>query len=100
MSPYEHGYDDGDGDGDEPRDLRAEEIILDAQDEQRRTEQAAAAADDECLGVVYSVDEEPEHCGNDCGGIYHEDSGDHDDPVDCVHCECCTCNSCSYARHA
>lgn len=47
-----------------------------------------------------SFDGEPEHCKNDCGGVYDEDSGDYEDSVDCVCCECCTCTSCSYARHA
>ena len=40
------------------------------------------------------------HCGNDCGGIYDEYSGDREEPVDCVHCGCCTCTSCEYARVA
>lgn len=98
---YEHDYDDGG----EPRDLKAEELELDAQDEQRRAEQAAAAGeDDECPGAGYAFGE-PEHCGNDCGGRPirdddGDDTGEWDEPVDCVHCECCTCTSCSYARHA
>jgi hypothetical protein len=96
MSNYE-GADDYRGD--DPVDLKREELELDARDEAKREEEeAAAAGEQQCPGVIYSTDEEPEHCGNDCRGIYHEDSGEHDDPQDCVHCECCGCNSCAYAR--
>jgi len=37
------------------------------------------------------------HCGNDCGGWYDPDSGDHEPSVDCVCCECCcSCLGCEY----
>lgn len=90
MSPYEdHDYDDGG----EHRDLKAEEFALDAADEQRHAEQAAAADDDGCPEEV--------HCGNDCGGTSANDgTGERYEAEDCVHCDCCTCNSCAYARVA
>lgn len=70
---------------------KLDEIQLDLADEERRA--AEQPVDDGGCP-------DDEHCGNDCGGVYDEDSGDREESVDCVHCECCTCTPCSYARVA
>lgn len=48
-------------------------------------------------GVCVVVDDDREHCGNDCGGVY-EDGERVEEPEQCVCCPCCCdCLGCVYA---
>lgn len=77
---------------------KIDEIVQDALDEERLTRIEEQTEADECPGAGLDSDGNEEHCGNDCGGYYDPESGDHEEPVDCVHCLCCGCTPCSYAR--